>query len=339
MISKRSYMWDNMKALLIYCVVLGHFLEKIPMDSTLGYTLDFFIYTFHMPAFIFISGFWSKGYCKDSKVRAEKVSCFVAYYLIFQVLFTLIAMIYNPDKILHILNPAIGLWYLLAMIAYYLFIPIVEKLPAPLVIICFFVMGLLITCEKNASSFAAISRIFVFAPFFFIGYYMTDSAIQKLRTFKLRYLVAIISLVTSLYLTQTVKYWRNMRKVFYGKANYKELDFSKLEAIEMRSLGWLMAGLVIVALVILIPNCKIPVISNIGKNSIQVFLFHFPIIILLVDSKFAKKLLIDTPADLLVTTLISLLITVALSTKVFSYPFKWIQLLVNKAYSIKNTTK
>lgn len=57
MIKERDYLWDNIKAFLILTVVVGHFLPALAFDTALGEMVTFWIFTFHMPAFIFVSGF------------------------------------------------------------------------------------------------------------------------------------------------------------------------------------------------------------------------------------------------------------------------------------------
>ena len=74
---------DNMKAFLIGCVVLGHLCEviKFPYSSYL-YLL---IYSFHMPAFVFLSGF-----CSSREVHYDKIARNYVYpYVVFQILYVL----------------------------------------------------------------------------------------------------------------------------------------------------------------------------------------------------------------------------------------------------------
>ena len=52
--------FDNARAILIYLVIVGHILSKFIHDSHLLGTIYIFIYTFHMPAFTLISGFFAK---------------------------------------------------------------------------------------------------------------------------------------------------------------------------------------------------------------------------------------------------------------------------------------
>lgn len=57
----RDEFWDVTKALLIFTVVLGHTLE-INLDNRINLALYNTIYTFHMPLFVFLSGYFSKKY-------------------------------------------------------------------------------------------------------------------------------------------------------------------------------------------------------------------------------------------------------------------------------------
>ena len=54
---RESY-WDNLKFILIYCVVLGHCLGCCT-TSGLSVALWDFVYLFHIPLFVFISGRFS----------------------------------------------------------------------------------------------------------------------------------------------------------------------------------------------------------------------------------------------------------------------------------------
>ena len=55
----RHYGYDNMKGILVFLVVFGHFLELCPatLQKNILYLV---IYSFHMPAFLFFSGFFAK---------------------------------------------------------------------------------------------------------------------------------------------------------------------------------------------------------------------------------------------------------------------------------------
>ncbi|MFR7480201.1 MAG: acyltransferase family protein [Roseburia sp.] len=78
---ERDYFFDNLKAVLIFLVVLGHFLLPIRGDNPLV-VVKRLIYVFHMPLFVFISGYFAKKIYKNGQynfviniVSAESICC------------------------------------------------------------------------------------------------------------------------------------------------------------------------------------------------------------------------------------------------------------------------
>ena len=60
-IKKRSAYWDNIKGFLMLLTVFAHILFQLQDNSdTINRIVDI-IYMFHMPAFVFISGFFGKS--------------------------------------------------------------------------------------------------------------------------------------------------------------------------------------------------------------------------------------------------------------------------------------
>ena len=68
-IKKRDDIWDNYKGILSFTVVFAHYLLDY-LDTKVGTVITFlfvFINIFHMPVFIFCSGFFSKSENSKSK--------------------------------------------------------------------------------------------------------------------------------------------------------------------------------------------------------------------------------------------------------------------------------
>lgn len=59
-VKERSPLFDNIKIVLIILVLFGHALEEISLENGYG-IIRACIYSFHMPVFIFISGYFSGG--------------------------------------------------------------------------------------------------------------------------------------------------------------------------------------------------------------------------------------------------------------------------------------
>ena len=81
---ERDYFFDNLKAVLIFLVVLGHFLLPIHGKSVLV-IIKRLIYVFHMPLFVFVSGYFSKKIYKDGQYNFKKILFLIKAYIIFVV--------------------------------------------------------------------------------------------------------------------------------------------------------------------------------------------------------------------------------------------------------------
>lgn len=335
MVKERDYLWDNIKAFLILTVVVGRFLPALAFDTTFGENVAFLIFSFHMPAFIFVSGFWSKSYCKDGHICGEKVAVLLAYYLAAQLLFSVIYSFIHPIGF-SLFNPLRGLWYLLALIIYYLILPVFEKLPAYIVMPLVILLSLFIGIEKQAGTFFTISRAFTFAPFFFAGYYTSADTINKLRSVNFRYLIGVLSIGCGIALCFVARNFYKVKilyKILYGKSNYDDIGIRVINCMFLRMTFWVIAALIILGIVMLFPKGK-TFFSYIGKNSLQIYVLHMIIIIFFKYTNIFDFALAHNSIQAVFVALGGVLTTLILSINIFSYPFKWISMGVNWVYKI-----
>ena len=136
------------------------------------------IFSFHMPAFIFISGYFAR-------VEPKKIlSRIFPLYMVFQLLRFLLDFILDsvkwghPVKIdMQFFTPRWTLWYLMAMIIYQLLLPVFDtknKRHRVAYLILSMVLGIVIGYNPDTENFMAMSRIMNFLPFFLAGYYEKD---------------------------------------------------------------------------------------------------------------------------------------------------------------------
>lgn len=338
-VKERNYLWDNMKAILIFLVVAGHLLEGLgPLDFPPAMAIDYWIYSFHIPAFIFVSGFLSKSYCKNGLVRSEKVTIFILYYAVFQVLFALLKAALNVNlNGSSFFDPCRGLWYLLAIIFYYLIIPIAEKIPSYITIGTFIILSILIGMEPQADNMLSIHRIFVFAPFFFFGYYLPSGIVDKIRAVKLplRIVLGLLSMAASIFICVVQGVGSIPINVFFGKDNYNELKIGFLEGTMFRLEAIVIGLLMILAMLFIVPSVKC-FLSYAGAHSLRVYIFHLPLVVVMMDAEMIQNIEINDLASLGILLLVAAAITAFLSLPFFEYPFKWMQLAVRKLYSLKD---
>lgn len=89
-LKERDYFFDNARAILILLVVFGHMLQPYTSGDKYLSALYLVIYSFHMPTFLFISGYFAKNI--DKPYYLEKISkrLIVPYMIFFCILFNLL---------------------------------------------------------------------------------------------------------------------------------------------------------------------------------------------------------------------------------------------------------
>lgn len=272
-VSKQRYAyWDNIKGVLITLVVFAHCLYAF-QNSLLINTIVDCIYFFHMPAFVFVSGYFSKSV--HSRSVRSLVKLFVAYLLLSAVHLLFAAL---ADRELQIANPYYSSWYLLALIAWRWLTPYFSKIKGviPLAIVVSFLAGF----WPDINNTFALARMISFYPFFLAGYFLTKEKVQRLHQqpcFKrlplglgVTLLGGAVGAVTKLFLHPT-------------EDDFCFNPYGDNVGVHMliRAAIFTVAALVTVGLLCLIPNRKIPVLTKAGKNSLAIYLIHRPLTLIM----------------------------------------------------------
>ena len=180
---KRLYLFDTTKFLLIFLVIFGHMMEGCRSLSC-NSELYSCIYLFHMPLFIFISGFFSKRdedkmqFWKNELRLTETLLIFHVASILFKVL------VYGKGIALNdIVIPGFGSWYLLSLIYWRAILQLTphsivnSKWIVPICIAISLIGGFV----PMGGAFS-IQRTFTFLPFFILGYLTKErNWMEKIR--------------------------------------------------------------------------------------------------------------------------------------------------------------
>ncbi|MEL4029440.1 acyltransferase family protein [Caldifermentibacillus hisashii] len=173
MSKQRDYYFDNGKFLLIFFVVFGHLIRSFIEDNEILYALYKTIYSFHMPAFILVSGYFAKGYFEKGYFT-KLVKKLLVPYLIFQIIYSVYYYFLLSEKSLsiNIFNPEWSLWFLVSLFCWHLLLLLFTKMNQPFGFILSIIIGILIGYIDFIDEYLSLSRTFVFFPFFLLGYYL-----------------------------------------------------------------------------------------------------------------------------------------------------------------------
>lgn len=179
---KRDLYWDSLKTILIFLVILGHTIIIYAPVGGVNQALFNFIYTFHMPLFVFISGMFSQ--VKDREKYKMGILRVFETYLFFQLIHQIPQWVIECDvtikSIVSILEfPSFAMWYLLSL-AFWRIIVYMSKdidLHTMVIFVCI-IISLFMGFVPIGGQFS-FQRTVTFLPFFFMGYYAKDLEIRK----------------------------------------------------------------------------------------------------------------------------------------------------------------
>ena len=317
----RDYFFDNLRLIFIFLVVLAHMISPLGNIKFIK-AMYRFIYAFHMPGMLFISGFFAKSSVKNGKLVKNKVLNFILIYCIFQIIFTLL----NNGEF-SIYQSQMGLWYIQVIIVYTLLLPVISRVKNIYMIVISIVLGLLVGLDKQAAHVASLQRIIVFLPFYLTGYYCKREQIQKMFNIRNVIISMIMFLLIFLLIYNYMNFAPWLSNLFSGKMPYAELDISNILGIVYRFIWYIVSSAMCIGLMILTPKKKY-FFTKYGGKTLQVFILHLIVVILLRKTELYTVLKeINHIYGTIIITLIAFAATWILSTKIFSYPFNFIMRL------------
>ena len=167
--SSRDPWLDNVKMVLVTLVVVGHAIGLVEATQGSHWVYDF-IYLWHIPAFVFVSGYLSKSFEWDRRRMKNLVYTLAVPYLIFEpALFYFRRIVADEDVTGPLwLEPHWTMWYLIVLLMWRLITPILKLhwLFLPISVIVSLLGGL-----WNTDALM-IPRFLGLLPFFVLGLYL-----------------------------------------------------------------------------------------------------------------------------------------------------------------------
>lgn len=273
----RRYLWDNLKFVLIFCVVIGHYIQYYTDDSANMRSLFVFLYTFHMPAFIFVSGLFSKRIINEK--RWSKVFDYFVMYVFIKIILCISDRINGGNRQFWLLSADSIEWYAFAIMAFLIITILLRNYNPKYILVFSVIIGCLSGYHSENSDFLCIQRILVFFPFFYLGYLMNPEKIEKFTRKKWIKIISIIFLlaVVIVYIRYGGSKLYDFRPLFTGRNPYSSLD--QFEALGGFLRGGYYIGVLIMifAIISLMPIRK-TIFSKWGSHTLSVYVLHRAVI-------------------------------------------------------------
>ncbi|WP_099159341.1 acyltransferase family protein [Virgibacillus ndiopensis] len=266
---ERNAYFDNAKLALIFLVVFGHMIQPFTDGSHGINTLYTWIYTFHMPTFIFLAGFFAKGF-GDKKYITKLAKKLLFPYLMFQLLYTgFYFFIGNDDWQTGIFYPHWSLWFLFSLFCWHLLLYWFKKVPAVMSVTIAVLFGLIVGYFNEVGHSFSLSRTFVFFPFFLIGYWLKKDHVLFLtrKSVKVVSLIVMLAVATAIHVAPEFNTGWLLASKSYGDLGM--LEFGGIA----RSLVYLTSALMAASILAWIPT-KNNKLTMLGTRTMYVYLLH-----------------------------------------------------------------
>lgn len=327
MIKERNYYFDNAKSILIFLVVLGHFIEPIVYINNTCEGIFLFIYLFHMPAFIFISGYFS-NFQLNIKQIFKLIKKFLIPYIVVQIAFVIFTNILGVrDYRLTLKTPYYIYWYIFAMFVWNLVMKLILKTNINLkyIILISIIVGVLSGYNTNIGVEWSLSRILIFFPFFVLGYYFKTNKIEISNIInKKRALIILLVLILLLIYKNINSSW------LYCNTSFVNMGVSGYQAAIKRVIVYLGEVLSMICFFSIVPREK-TLYTYIGENTFFIYLAHGFIVKWLLYTGFYKNFTQNNTLFKLFTLIVSSLLVVI----VFSINMKYIKNKTCKQFQYK----
>ncbi|MFG1668960.1 acyltransferase family protein [Streptomyces sp. Y7] len=185
---QRDAFFDNAKYLAIVLVAIGHAWEPIKGDSRILEGVYTVVYTFHMPAFIIISGFFSRSFDASPNRMKRLITGVAVPYIVFETAYPLFKrwIDEDPGQDISLLDPWYLTWFLCALFIWRMTTPIWKMVRWPLPIALGLAMAATVTPEIGDD--LDLQRVLQFLPYFVLGLIMKPEHFHMVRTRAVRIL-------------------------------------------------------------------------------------------------------------------------------------------------------
>lgn len=270
-IKERDYFFDNARALLIFLVVFGHLMEPYRSSSGFITSLYLTIYSFHMPGFLFISGYFAKKAGEAGYIEKVSKKLLIPYFIFFAFFSVFYYFTGKESKLtFDPFDPVFALWFLLTLFFFHIILVIVKDYKPYIILPLVVIVSLLAGFSDDIGQYLSLSRTITFFPIFYLGYLFNKHNTAIFRNKKLIPISIIIFIV--FYFGYTIHPIKS--DWLFGRASYVSLEDKEGVYSPIKRLVIYCGILALMfAFFNLTPKRK-HFFTYIGRRTMQVYLLH-----------------------------------------------------------------
>lgn len=313
--NSRDIQIDNIKGLLIFLVVLGHILSLGFRESNFVSAIIYsVIYSFHMPCFIFLSGYLVKDKLASNNYYKQNHMLLIYYLFGYLLVIVTKSLMSGTLVILNPFIPPIALWYLLTLFILRILAPwlIKVKLIIPWCIILSIIVGL----TSCIGSELSLSRTICMMPYFATGLILDKDIVDKIRNTSRIIKIIIVSMggvIEILFMYLFMRIGKFNYNILWMQNGYAESNIDNLEGIVFRAGLCFVSLTICLALFVSMTNKKC-FLTKWGRNSLAVYLLHIVLYLILRKYMCLSEEVYASNCSVIIPVIISVIIVSLLST-------------------------
>ena len=263
----RDPFFDNAKMLLVTLVVVGHSWTLLPDVSTSS-PVYVFLYTFHVPAFVLVTGYLSRSFAFTRPHLRRLLTTVVAPYFVFETLLALFRVVVGHENLgMLYLSPHWPMWYLTVLFLWRLATPVLKRVPHPLALS----VGVSLLGGLSTLDALDLPRAMGLLPFFVVGLTMTREQFDWLARPRVRVVAASLLAVT--FVAALFAAGHFSKEWLYFRGGYPDLGVPFWVGAPVRLGMLLLGGTLALSALALIPRSQ-RWFTRLGSASLVVYLCH-----------------------------------------------------------------
>ncbi|MES9507215.1 acyltransferase family protein [Streptomyces sp. NPDC000609] len=185
---RRDAYFDNVKYLAIVLVAVAHSWEPVMDGSRTARALYMVAYTFHMPAFIIVSGYFSRSFDMSAAKVKRLITGVAVPYIVFETAYSLFKRFADGsgDTSISLLDPWYLTWFLIALFVWRITTPVWQSLRHPLPVAL--AIAVLASFAPSIGDDLDLQRVLQFLPFFVLGLRLNPEHFELVRRREVRML-------------------------------------------------------------------------------------------------------------------------------------------------------
>jgi fucose 4-O-acetylase-like acetyltransferase len=316
--SSRDPYFDNVKFLAVVLVVIGHAWEPLRGANVGGRALEAaqtFVYAFHLPVFIVMCGYFSRGFTAGRDRTRKLVGAIIVPYVIFSAAYPLWAGLLSGGHVgWDPLEPYYLTWFMPALLLWRLSTPLWKQIRYP--ITAALVISMLAGFDTLPSMLNA-AQVLSFLPFFVVGLTLRPHHFAFLRRRAMRITGAAVLVLgggAAYALALTVDpEWVHWRRSFV------QLGVGAPAGVGFRLLALAAAVVLTIGFLAVVPGRRMW-FTRFGSASMYVYLLHGFVTLFLSYQGWYYRI---TGAEVVLVTVGCVALAVLLSSGAVRTAFRW----------------